>query len=645
MKNLIALISLAACCLFSTATFSQTTFTGAISNDWADAGNWDNGLPSSVNNATIPEGMTVICGADIEGVYIANYGYFELNAMIHPTAGTFIHNYGTCQINGGFLYPEAGDECMTGTFTGTGVVNDGTLIIYGELTHLETFTNNNVVFNYGDIYECLGFLNEGTITNFGDIWVCESITFTEYLCQCPGEIINNGVIVNEGYISAGKTGLVNNGSITNNGYISVRTLVQNNGTIDNMLTIDNSSSIVTGDNNLINEGVINNEGLILNCGGNYSGNGSLVGNVLEELNCGSNGEICDGLDNNMDGSVDEVCGCTDPTACNYQDQDGVVVDDGSCSAYFDGSGFPYGDIFYNTEQSENCPNGICSEYWVTFFDNGFGMWGYSPTELIYSFEYSLCLFNDQIQYSDEYGYVGSIISGAITGLILNTEMTFIILPVSDDGCTNISACNYNLFASIDDGTCILPDGCTDSTACNYDATAACDDGSCILPDGCTDSTACNYDATAVCDDGTCILPDGCTDPTACNYNATAVCDDGSCLAPGCTHISACNYDASASCDNGSCEFLTCRGCTGQMACNYNPSASIDDGSCEYVTCAGCTVPSALNYDSTATLDDGSCEFETGQEVDPCPFDLNDDGGIGTSDLLELLGAFGTVCPG
>ena len=42
------------------------------------------------------------------------------------------------------------------------------------------------------------------------------------------------------------------------------------------------------------------------------------------------------------------------------------------------------------------------------------------------------------------------------------------------------------------------------TACNYNVLATCDDGSCILPDGCTDNTACNYDSLATCDDGSCI---------------------------------------------------------------------------------------------------------------------------------------------
>ena len=47
--------------------------------------------------------------------------------------------------------------------------------------------------------------------------------------------------------------------------------------------------------------------------------------------------------------------------------------------------------------------------------------------------------------------------------------------------------------------------------------------------GCTESTACNYNINATTDDGSCIMPDGCTDPSAINYNPSAVCDDQSCV--------------------------------------------------------------------------------------------------------------------
>ena len=39
-------------------------------------------------------------------------------------------------------------------------------------------------------------------------------------------------------------------------------------------------------------------------------------------------------------------------------------------------------------------------------------------------------------------------------------------------------------------------------------------------EGCTDITACNYDAAATVNDGSCTYP-GCTNPAAVNFNADA----------------------------------------------------------------------------------------------------------------------------
>ena len=75
MKNLIVSLSLVVLCLSTSIVFSQTTFTGAISDDWAEAGNWDNGLPAIGNEATIPSGSNVVTAGFISnGGGIVNYG-------------------------------------------------------------------------------------------------------------------------------------------------------------------------------------------------------------------------------------------------------------------------------------------------------------------------------------------------------------------------------------------------------------------------------------------------------------------------------------------------------------------------------------------------------------------------------------------
>ena len=86
-------------------------------------------------------------------------------------------------------------------------------------------------------------------------------------------------------------------------------------------------------------------------------------------------------------------------------------------------------------------------------------------------------------------------------------------------------------------------GCTDPNACNYDINANTDDGTCLTSYGCTDPNAFNYDVLATCDDGTCIaVIYGCTDPNACNYDTNANTDDGTCSFSNDTilNISACD---------------------------------------------------------------------------------------------------------
>jgi hypothetical protein len=137
---------------------------------------------------------------------------------------------------------------------------------------------------------------------------------------------------------------------------------------------------------------------------------------------------------------------------------------------------------------------------------------------------------------------------------------------------------------------------------------------------------------------------GCMDEEACNYSVMATVDDGSCefeSCAGCTYALACNFNPLAWIENGTCDFNVCAGCTYMWACNYDPEATLDDGSCELESCAGCTFPEANNYDPAALWDDGSCDLPS---VSSCPSDINGDGYVTSSDLLDFLGAYGDVCP-
>jgi uncharacterized protein (TIGR02145 family) len=209
------------------------------------------------------------------------------------------------------------------------------------------------------------------------------------------------------------------------------------------------------------------------------------------------------------------------------------------------------------------------------------------------------------------------------------------------GCMDTIACNYDMSATDEDGSCDVPvagceecvngvstaidangngeadcdetviEGCTIEFACNYNPDATNDDGSCdflsCIVYGCTQNGACNFDPEATVSDGSCeyLSCQGCLNPSACNYDDTAtiagICDFTSCV--GCVDPEADNYDATATIE-GSCDYL---GCTSFTACNYDPNANVNDGSCEFLSCVGCLNSSACNYDANATQS-GSCIY-------------------------------------
>jgi hypothetical protein len=205
----------------------------------------------------------------------------------------------------------------------------------------------------------------------------------------------------------------------------------------------------------------------------------------------------------------------------------------------------------------------------------------------------------------------------------------------EQGCTDITACNFSTSAEENDGSCFSPgDECDDNNPntyndlldnnCNCEGTEGSPQNS-----GCMDSSACNYSASSTEDDGSCLYTgDPCNDNNSSTINDTinSNCDCvGNTSESGCMDSSACNYNAGASEDNGSCLF------TGDP-CNDNNSNTIYDeinSNCDCVgttSVSGCLDSAACNYNSNANTYDNSCVY---------PGDECDDGDANTTnDILN-----------
>ena len=318
----------------------------------------------------------------------------------------------------------------------------------------------------------------------------------------------------------------------------------------------------------------------------------------------------DSLANTDDGScIPYTPGCMNVFAINYNPL--ANVDDGSCIPFINGCTDSTAD---NYNSFANFDDGSC--YYIGCMD--LAACNYDSTATV----------DNGCQYPPQYYDCNNI-------CLLDTDGDGICDELEIPGCTNPIALNFDMTATDDDGTCILPIyGCTDPTAFNYDALANTDNGSCVpiiygctdamsfnynplantengscIPFvyGCMDSTQFNYNPLANADNGSCVpVVLGCIDSTALNYNPLANTDDLSCIAYlyGCTNPIALNYNALANTDDGSC-ILPIPGCMDATAFNYDPMANVDDGSCVPVI-LGCTDPTQFNYNSLANTDDGSC---------------------------------------
>ena len=345
------------------------------------------------------------------------------------------------------------------------------------------------------------------------------------------------------------------------------------------------------------------------CSGETDGTGAIVDNDIDDDG------VC---------SSDEIIGCTDDLACNYDATPTTDTDNSlcifsvgceTCSGEQDGTGFIIDndlddDGVCNNDETIGCTDELACNYDAT------------PTT---DTDNSLCIFSVGCETcSGEQDGSGYILNNDIDndGVCNQDEV---------EGCISLSACNYNDLATDDDGSCIyaVPQYNCDGE-CIFDSD---NDGICNLFEvlGCTDSTYLEYDESATEENGSCqtLILEGCLDNSYLEYNPLANVDVSSlCITPvvlGCLDIFACNYYSEANTDDGSCTFAETF-----YNCNGDCLADMDgDNICDELEVYGCTDELACNYDATPTTntDNTLCNYST--ELDECATCSGETDGTGT----------------
>ena len=250
-----------------------------------------------------------------------------------------------------------------------------------------------------------------------------------------------------------------------------------------------------------------------------------------------------------------------------------------------------------------------------------------------------------------------------------SEVSALYSGMASEGCTDTTACNFDPEATSDDGSCLYSDecgecggpgaiylcGCTDipqgDCDCEgnqFDALGVCG-GECLLDedfDGiCDDVDDCVgfIDACGICNGPGAIYECGCADIPEGDCDCEGNVDDecGVCGGLGAIYECGCADIPEGDCDCDGNQIDVLGVCGGGCMFDFN-----GNGLCDPDEVFGCMYPFAQNYDPEATTDDGSCQFPEGcAEETECGlvYDGNNDGVVGSGDLLQLLTEFGQTC--
>jgi hypothetical protein len=294
---------------------AETSFGAYIDNDWFNANNWTNGLPSNGNDANIGSGITVEINQPLTISFsVTSYGTIDINAAV-TNNGTLNNFFGSINLgssgsisnlgifdNRGALNIAVGGsyfEGEGGSFQPDGsndITNDGTINIFGSFPVNGNLTNNGTFISNADIP------NQGTIDNNGlmelnggelnntnggasfnnrtdaTLKIKSGALFTNF-----GTTTNDGTISNHGEINNVKY-IVNNGLFNNNGGLLTSSFsVVNNGTFNNnnLGVVNNNFTDFDNYGELNNSFEFNNAGNLNHLGGTFTNN--ILGTVNNQL--------------------------------------------------------------------------------------------------------------------------------------------------------------------------------------------------------------------------------------------------------------------------------------------------------------------------------------------------------------------------
>mgnify|MGYP003386489391 CR=1 FL=1 len=226
--------------------------------------------------------------------------------------------------------------------------------------------------------------------------------------------------------------------------------------------------------------------------------------------------------------IDEVLGCTDELAINYNSE--ANTDDGSClycetpiyvNVVADSTNTGNAAWYIENENGVIDYSGLVNTFYC--FDSGcFAITMYSDS--IGAFVNTNFVITDQYENQILAHTFGSESSETVNFTVGESDCSF--------GCTSIFAINYSSDAIVNDGSCEFEGSCGDGeiTDCNgvcvpmgWYGDGWCDDGAYEFGGNWIDLT-CFEDDGGDCNS----IISGCTDSTALNYNPEATDDDGSC---------------------------------------------------------------------------------------------------------------------